>query len=87
MSPKFYSYIWVLFFAAAALFWVLGQFTMLTLVVFGFCTFGLIFLGMLCVLPGMVTHSHEATAAKDSNSKGNKVARNPNRAVAGLRSA
>ena len=33
-----------------------GVFTMLTAVVFGFVAFGLVFVGMMCVLPGQVAH-------------------------------
>ena len=86
MSPKFYSYLWAIFFAAAALIWVSGFFTLLTLVVFGFTAFGLVFLGMMCVLPGVVSHSHEAKPVAAAGSK-MKAARQPSGAVAGFRSA
>ena len=85
MSPKFYSYLWAIFFAAAALIWVSGFFTLLTLVVFGFTAFGLVFLGMMCVLPGVVSHSHDAKPAAAARSSV-KVSRQPTGAVAGLRS-
>lgn len=58
MSPRFYSYLWIVFAAAAGTFWIAGLFTMLTLVVFGFVAFGLVFTGMICVLPGAVSHPH-----------------------------
>ena len=32
--------------------------TMLAIVVFGFIAFGMIFMGMMCVLPGTVSHPH-----------------------------
>ncbi len=86
MSPKFYGYLWAIFFAAAAIIGISGLFTMQTLVVFGFCAFGLVFLGMMCVLPGVVSHSHEAKPVAAASSK-MKVARKPSGAVAGLRSA
>lgn len=58
MSPRFYSYLWIAFAAAAGIFGIAGFFTMLTLVVFGFIAFGLVFAGMICVLPGTVSHPH-----------------------------
>lgn len=86
MSPKFYSYLWAIFFAGAALIWVSGFFTMMTLVVFGFTAFGLVFLGMMCVLPGVVSHSHEANPVAAAGSK-IKASKKPTAIVAGLRSA
>ena len=86
MSPKFYSYLWAIFFAAAAVIWVSGFFTLLTLVVFGFTAFGLVFLGMMCVLPGVVSHSHEVKPVASAGSK-IKASRKPAAVVAGLRSA
>ena len=64
MSPKFYSYLWITFFAAAILVFLAGSFTMLAGVVFGFVAFGLVFTGMMCVLPGQVGHDHEASIVK-----------------------
>jgi hypothetical protein len=45
---------------AALLFFVTGNFTMLTAVVFGFIAFGLTFMGMMNVLPIAVTHTTPA---------------------------
>ena len=59
MSPKFYFSLWVVYFAAAAICAVAGIFTLFTAVVFGFIAFGLIFTGMMCVLPAQVAHEHE----------------------------
>jgi hypothetical protein len=59
MSPKFYGGVWVIFAVSAALVWLAGAFTEMTAVVFGFIAFGHIFMGMMCVLPGTVAHSHE----------------------------
>lgn len=59
MSPRFYFSLWfVLAFTSLAM-WVLGTVTMLGLVVLGFLAFGLTFVGMMCVLPSTVAHSHE----------------------------
>jgi len=56
MSPKFYSFLWVVVASAAGVLWLGNVFTMLTAVVFGFISFGLVFVGMMCVLPGTVSH-------------------------------
>ena len=59
MSPRFYLSLWFVFAAAAIGITVSGLMTMFALVVFGFVAFGLTFVGMMCVLPGAVAHSHE----------------------------
>lgn len=56
MTPKFYSFLWIAFAIVAGLLFVTGFFTMLTLVTFGFIAFGLVWVGMICVLPGTVGH-------------------------------
>lgn len=56
MSPRFYSYLWAIFGISAASIWIGGAFTLLVGVVYGFIAFGLIFAGMMCVLPGVVSH-------------------------------
>lgn len=56
MSPKFYSFLWVLYFVSASIMWLAGVLTNTTVVAFGFIAFGLIFAGMMCVLPGVVAH-------------------------------
>ena len=62
MSPKFYTYLWIAFFAGWIVVFLAGAFTMLAGVVFGFVAFGLIFAGMMCVLPAQVAHPHPATS-------------------------
>jgi len=57
MSPKFYWFLWVLFAVSVAIVWLANVLTMLAIVVFGFIAFGLIFAGMMCVLPGTVSHT------------------------------
>ena len=66
MSIRFYSYLWMIFWAAALLLWLVGAFTMMTAVVFGFTAFGLIFMGMMFVLPSNVHHEpvHEEANSK-----------------------
>ena len=62
MSPKFYTYLWIAFFSAAIVVFLGGAFTMFAGVVFGFVAFGLVFTGMMCVLPAQVAHAnHPAT--------------------------
>lgn len=77
MSPRFYSFLWAIYFVAAAVLWLAGVFTMLTTVVFGFVAFGFVFMGMMCVLPGAVSHPHESMgpAASKPASKTGKMAR------------
>lgn len=59
MSPRFYFSLWFIFAAAVVGISILGMTTMLSLVVLGFIAFGLTFIGMMCVLPSAVAHSHE----------------------------
>jgi hypothetical protein len=56
MFEKIYAMLWATIAVIAALFLVTGNFTMMTLVAFGFVSFGMIFMGMMCVLPSTVTH-------------------------------
>lgn len=66
MSTRFYSMLWVLFAVAAAFLFMANVFTMVTLVVFGFISFGLVFVGMMCVLPGTVSHPAAAANVDES---------------------
>ncbi len=82
MSPKFYSFLWVLYFVGAGVMWLGGVLTMLAVVVFGFVAFGLVFMGMMCVLPGAVSHP---TTQEAKMPKQKKVMRPPEaKAVHGL---
>jgi len=56
MTPKFYAVTWALFGLFSALIWLTGLMTAPVLVSLGFVTFGLVFTGMMCVLPGTVSH-------------------------------
>lgn len=60
MSVKAYWSIWGVFAVAALLLFVTGNMTMLTMVVMGFVGFGLTFMGMMNVLPLLVSHVNEA---------------------------
>lgn len=56
MLPKIYGFSWIVFFVSVGILWLAGALTMLAGVVLGFIAFGLIFAGMMCVLPAMVSH-------------------------------
>jgi hypothetical protein len=59
MIVRVYALIWVLGLMMAGVLYFTGNLTPLLQVVFGFLTFGTIFMGMLSVLPAATTH-HEA---------------------------
>ena len=56
MLVKMYWTLWAVIAALALLVLITGNFTMLMLVVFGFVAFGMIFMGMMSVLPATVAH-------------------------------
>ncbi len=56
MLVKIYLSICVVFAVSGGMLLLGGVFTMFVAVVFGFIAFGLIFAGMMCVLPGEVAH-------------------------------
>jgi hypothetical protein len=60
MMVKIYALIWVLGLLAAGLFYLTGNLGPIETVVFGFLTFGMIFMGMMGVLPGTVGHNASA---------------------------
>lgn len=60
MLAKLYWLTWLAMAVIAALFFVTGNMTAMALVVFGFFAFGLVFMGMMNVLPTVVGHQvHE----------------------------
>ena len=59
MSVRGYWSIWGLFAIAALLLFITGNMTTLTIVVLGFVGFGLTFMGMMNVLPLLVSHVNE----------------------------
>jgi hypothetical protein len=61
---KVYFALWGLLFVAAAVIFLIGSMTPMTLVVFGFISFGMVFMGMMGVLPILVTNPEPAKAAK-----------------------
>ena len=70
MLTKIYTGLWIATLAAALALFLAGNMTMLAWVVFGFVAFGLVFMGMMGVLPAMVVHAHHdvanATAIADA---------------------
>ena len=61
MLTKIYAGAWVTTFAAAFLLFLAGNMTMLAIVVFGFIAFGLVFMGMMGVLPAAIVHANHPT--------------------------
>jgi hypothetical protein len=56
MSVRFYINTWLIFLGIVGLFYVTGNLTPIAGVVFGFFVFGWIFMGMMSVIPGGITH-------------------------------
>jgi hypothetical protein len=60
MILKIYALVWFLGLLAAGVFYLTGNLGPVATVVFGFLTFGAIFMGMMGVLPSTVGHNAEA---------------------------
>ena len=56
MSVRFYKITWMVFLVIVAFTYLTGNLTPVAGVVFGFAIFGLIFMGMMSVLPAGITH-------------------------------
>ncbi|MEP7214492.1 MAG: hypothetical protein ABI791_15555 [Acidobacteriota bacterium] len=56
MLVKMYWMVWAVTAIAAMLVFLTGNFTLMMATVFGFIAFGLVFMGMIGVLPTMVSH-------------------------------
>lgn len=56
MIVKLYALVWLVGISAAGIFYLTGNLTPVTQVVFGFLTFGAVFMGMLSVLPTVSSH-------------------------------
>ena len=63
---KVYSLFWAFFAAMAGILFLTGNFGEIMIVVFGFIAFGLVFMGMIAVLPATVAHP---PAAKEKSPK------------------
>jgi hypothetical protein len=59
MTPRFYAALWVVFGVLVGAVLLVGSMTSMAMVIFGFAAFGLVFVGMMCVLPGTVSHPPE----------------------------
>jgi hypothetical protein len=64
MSPRTYGFLWIIVIAAAGIMWLAGVLTLVAVVVFGFIAFGMTFVGMMCVLPGVYSHPPAAPVEK-----------------------
>jgi hypothetical protein len=64
MLIRVYWWTWGFFGLVTLLLFATGHFTMLSAVVLGFIAFGLTFMGMMGVLPMMVSHPAEAKPRK-----------------------
>jgi hypothetical protein len=56
MLVKIYWIVWAVTAVAAFSIYALGAFSPLVTVTFGFIVFGIVFMGMISVLPSMVSH-------------------------------
>lgn len=65
MIVKIYGMIWAFIAMVAALFVLTGNFSELTAVVFGFISFGMIFMGMIGVLPSTMGHNAPVNMKKE----------------------
>ena len=64
MFVKLYWTMWAMLLFAAAMFFLLGSMTMPTVVVFGFLCAGLVFMGMMCVLPSRVANANRGGSTR-----------------------
>jgi hypothetical protein len=57
MLTKIYFALWALYFVAGAVLFLTGNLTSIAIVVMGFIAFGMVFMGMMAVLPTAVHDS------------------------------
>jgi hypothetical protein len=57
MLTKIYFALWALYFVAGAVLFLTGSLTSITIVAMGFIAFGMVFMGMMAVLPTAVHDS------------------------------
>lgn len=65
MPPKFYAFLWTLFLAVIGITWLSGMFTIWATIAYGFVSFGMVFMGMMLVLPFVATHGENAALKHD----------------------
>lgn len=63
MITRIYWAIWAVFFLAAFVLFLTGKLTMTAIVVCGFISFGLVFMGMMSVLPATIAHSSASSSS------------------------
>lgn len=56
MLVKLYALIWILGLLAVGVFFLTGHFTLTVAVIFGFLSFGAVFMGIIGVLPEIAFH-------------------------------
>ena len=56
MSVRMYKLLWLAFAAVVGIFYVSGNLTPMAVVVSGFIIFGMVFMGMMVVLPTSISH-------------------------------
>lgn len=66
MLAKMYWAVWALFALTIGAIYLVGAFDLTVAVVGGFISFGLVFAGMMCVLPHVVSHPSESHEEKSS---------------------
>jgi len=66
MLTKIYLYTWLVTAAAFVLLFLADGMTMNTIVIFGFIAFGMIFMGMIAVLPEIAAHPNKEIAPEAS---------------------
>lgn len=86
MFVKIYAVMWLAVVFLAGPIFLTGYFNMLTAVVFGFVSFGLVFVGMMCVLPSTVAHpASPASIREKRNLETPQFTQYPNNVVERLR--
>lgn len=74
MYVKLYAAVWGLLLLVAATLAVTGNFSIMTAIVYGFLSFGMVFMGMMSVLPSIVSTPEGRTALCEANGRKGKQA-------------
>lgn len=64
---KIYEMLWLAIALVMAIMYVTGNLTLTVAVVFGFVIFGMVFMGMMGVLPASISHPEPAVMAGKNN--------------------
>lgn len=73
MTVRSYKLAWLAFVAMIGIVFVAGSLNEIAWTVFGFAAFGLIFMGMMSVLPASITHPAPPRSSIDFGKKLNRV--------------